>query len=327
RAGGGVASGGGDAVGIVYVAGNIIDGTAPAGTAGGATISKLIEDAVANDDIKALVLRVDSGGGSALASEEIRQALLVAKSEGLPVVASLGPVAASGGYWVATGADTIVAQPSTITGSIGVFAVVPTFERALTELGIGTDGVKSTPYSGAPDLLGGFNSETRAFLQLGVEDIYRRFLSIVSDARDMPVARVDEVGQGRVWSGGAARQLGLVDRFGSLDDAVAVAEEAAGFDAGTLRRVDVETPPPLAVRILKRFTTTEAPAAARGGADLAVQRARFAASAAAANALAVADGPTLQARCLSCDTLVPGAFTAPTVDGGQFAAFVRAFIK
>ncbi len=126
----------GPAVGVVYVTGDIVDGEAPRGTAGGTTIARAIADAVAdNDDLKALVVRVDSGGGSVLASEEIRQALIDAKKQGLPVVASFGPVAASGGYWLSTAADEIYAMPSTITGSIGVFAIIPSFNRSLAELG------------------------------------------------------------------------------------------------------------------------------------------------------------------------------------------------
>ena len=156
----------GDAVGVVYVTGNIVDGEAPRGTAGATTISRAIARAVSdNDDIKALVVRIDSGGGSVLASEEIRQALIDAKKDGLPVVASFGPVAASGGYWVATAADEIIAQPSTITGSIGVFAIIPSFDRAIGRLGISADGIKTTPYSGEPDILRGIGPETRVVLQ------------------------------------------------------------------------------------------------------------------------------------------------------------------
>ncbi|MGB7404156.1 MAG: signal peptide peptidase SppA, partial [Pacificimonas sp.] len=256
---------GGDSVGIVYVAGDIVDGEAPAGTAGGATIAALIERAVADEDVKALVVRVDSGGGSVTASEDIRQALVTAREEGLPVIASFGPVAASGGYWLATAADQIVAQPSTITGSIGVFAVIPTFQKALGEIGLNADGVETTPFSGAPDILGGLNVETEDMLQLSVEDIYRRFIGLVATARKLTPERVDEIGQGRVWSGAAARQLGLVDSFGTLDDAIALAEAAAGYDVGDLRRIDVEEQPSLPMQLLEEFFVGEEAPTVRGG--------------------------------------------------------------
>ncbi|MHB9879803.1 signal peptide peptidase SppA [Pacificimonas sp. ICDLI1SI03] len=297
----------GDAVGIVYVAGSIVDGEAPAGTAGGTTIANLIEDAIADDDIKALVVRIDSGGGSVMASEEIRQALLSAKAEGIPIVASFGNVAASGGYWVATAADQILAQPSTITGSIGVFGIIPTFERTLADLGVTTDGIETTPYSGAPDIFGGLNPETQELFQLGVEDIYGRFLGVVADARDMDAARVDQIAQGRVWSGGAARQLGLVDRFGTLDDAVAVAEELAGFGTGDLRRVDVETPPPFAIQLIENFFSADQEAAPRAALDLAMLRSRANAVSQLQEALTVANGAGVQATCLECTGLRPVA--------------------
>ena len=290
---------GGDAVGIITVAGTIVDGEAPAGTAGGETIANLVKSAVADGDIKALVVRIDSPGGSAFASEQIRQALLSAKVEGLPVVASFGPVAASGGYWVSTGADVVVAQPTSITGSIGVFSVVPTFERTLAELGINVDGVQATPLSGAPDILGGLSEPTEQLLQLSVEDIYRRFIALVSESRGLTPERVDEIAQGRVWSGGAARQLGLVDRFGSLDDAVAIAEEAAGFEVGELRRVFVREPQPFPIALIEEFMQAGAPAA-EGPVDLALAVRRAELGGAISAAAEVATGPAVQVRCLAC---------------------------
>ncbi|MBV7257922.1 signal peptide peptidase SppA [Pacificimonas sp. WHA3] len=298
----------GDAVGIIYVAGTIVDGEAPAGTAGGATIAALIEDAVADEDVKSIVVRIDSGGGSVTASEDIRQALLTAKAEGIPIVASFGNVAASGGYWVATAADQIIAQPSTITGSIGVFGIIPSFERTLADLGVNADGIQTTPYSGAPDIFAGLNPETKELFQLGVEDVYRRFIAVVGEARGLDAARVDAVGQGRVWSGGAARQLGLVDRFGNLDDAIAVAEELAGFEAGELRVKDIETPPPFPIQFLENFMTSDTDAdRPRGALDLAVRRARMAAAGQLGEALGIATGPTVQATCLECSGLRPAA--------------------
>ena len=155
-------------IGVVTIAGTIVDGTAGPGTAGGDTIARQIEDGVRNKGIKALVVRVDSPGGSVLASERIRQALLEAKSKKIPVVVSMGSVAASGGYWVSTPADFIYAEPSTITGSIGVFGVLPSFQGTLQKLGVGADGVKTTALSGEPDLLKGPSPEASQLIQTGV---------------------------------------------------------------------------------------------------------------------------------------------------------------
>lgn len=295
----------GDAVGIVYVSGNIVDGEAPRGTAGGHTIARAIADAVAdNSDIKALVVRVDSGGGSVLASEEIRQALIDAKKEGLPIVASFGPVAASGGYWVATAADEIIAQPSTITGSIGVFAIIPSFNRTLAEVGIGTGTVKSTPFSGEPNIIEGLSPDTRTILQSGVEDIYRRFTTLVSTARKLPIAEVDRIGQGRVWAGTTAEQLKLVDRMGGLDVAVAAAARRAGLK-GEVRTVDIEREESPIVALLsglfgpgeEQEQVSRDPYAKIAGAS------RLQLLAAIGDMKTIAGGPTMQAACLECGGL------------------------
>ncbi|MFZ4110772.1 MAG: signal peptide peptidase SppA, partial [Polymorphobacter sp.] len=292
----------GPAIGVVYVTGDIVDGEAPRGTAGGTTIARAIAKAVAdNDDLKALVVRVDSGGGSVLASEEIRQALIDAKKQGLPVVASFGPVAASGGYWLATAADEIYAMPSTITGSIGVFAIIPSFNRSLAALGIGVDGVKSTPYSGEPDLLAGLSPETRVILQASVEDIYRRFTGLVATARKLPIAEVDRIGQGRVWAGNTALRLKLVDKLGGLDAAVVAAAARAGLK-GKVRTIDIERPESPLVAL---FRGVMGP----GEEQEQVSRDPFAKLAAASqlrllaavgDMRAIAQGPTMQAACAEC---------------------------
>jgi protease IV len=293
--------GGGDAIGIVYVAGEIVDGEAPSGMAGGETISGLVQDALADESIKALVVRIDSPGGSVTASEQIREALALAKAEGLPVVASFGPVAASGGYWIATAADEIYAQPSTITGSIGVFAVIPTFQRTLADLGVNADGVKSTPYSGAPDIFAGLTPEVSALLQASVEDIYGRFMRIVGTSRNLPVERVNAIGQGRVWDGGTARQLRLVDRFGGLDAAVAAAAKRAGLDPAKVRTVDIELSPPLPLQLLTgMFGTGSGEAAPTDAMGRLVRSQQLRGLAALGEAARVAAGPTMQARCLAC---------------------------
>jgi len=209
----------GDAIGVVTIAGEIVDGEAGPGTAGGDRIAKVLDEAL-SDDLKGLVVRVDSPGGSVLASEEIRRAILRHKAKGIPVAVSMGNVAASGGYWVSTPATRIFAEPDTITGSIGIFAVIPTFERLAAKWGVSSDGVKTTPLSGQPDLIGGLPPEADALMQTYIENGYSDFIGRVSEARKLTPARVDEIGQGRVWDGGTARQIGLVDQYGGLSDAL-----------------------------------------------------------------------------------------------------------
>jgi protease-4 len=224
-------AGKGKPIGVITIAGEISDGSAGPGEAGAERISRLLDDAL-DDDLAALVVRVDSPGGTVTGSEAIRRAILRQKSRGIPVVVSMGNVAASGGYWVSTTGDRIFAEPETITGSIGIFGVVPTFEDALAQWGVTSDGVRTTPLSGQPDLLGGLTPETEALLQSSVDFGYRRFLDLVSKARKLPVERVDEIGQGRVWDGGSARQLGLVDQFGGLQDALDYAATQAKLKKG-----------------------------------------------------------------------------------------------
>ncbi len=222
---------GGAAIGVVTVAGDIVDGDAGPGTAGGQRIADLLDEALAQD-FKALVVRVDSPGGSVLASEEIRRAILRHKSRKIPVAVSMANLAASGGYWIATAGDRIFAEPDTITGSIGIFAVVPTFQRAAADIGINADGVRTTPLSGQPDFIGGFTPELDQVIQAQIENGYSDFLARVAQARKMTPAAVDRIAQGRVWDGGAARQVGLVDQYGGLDDALAWAAGRAGLKEG-----------------------------------------------------------------------------------------------
>ena len=214
----------GGSIGVVTIAGEIVDGDAGPGTAGGTRIADLL-DAALEDDLSALVVRVDSPGGSVLASEEIRRAILRHKARDIPIAVSMANVAASGGYWVSTPADRIFAEPETITGSIGIFAVIPTFEDLAAEIGVNTDGVRTTPLSGQPDLIAGFTPEIDAILQASIENGYADFLSRVSEARNLSLDQVDNIAQGRVWDGGAARQIGLVDQYGGLEEAI---EWAAG---------------------------------------------------------------------------------------------------
>ncbi|RDC59221.1 Protease [Alteripontixanthobacter maritimus] len=216
----------GSAIGVVTIAGTIEDGDAGPGTAGGARIARILDEAL-DDDLAALVVRVDSPGGSVTASEQIRLAILRHKQAGTPIAISMGNVAASGGYWVATPGDRIFAEPETITGSIGVFAVLPTFERAAEYWGVTSDGVKTTPLSGEPDFVGGFAPEVETILQSGVEHQYGEFIKLVAKARKLTPEAVDRIGQGRVWDGGAARQIGLVDQYGDLPQALEWAAQKA----------------------------------------------------------------------------------------------------
>ncbi|MDP5102986.1 MAG: signal peptide peptidase SppA [Erythrobacter sp.] len=218
----------GKAIGVVTIAGEIVDGDAGPGVAGGTRIADVLNEAL-DDDLAALVVRVDSPGGSVTASEEIRRAIQRFRDRKIPVAVSFGNIAASGGYWVATPGERIFAQPETITGSIGVFAVVPTFEGSAARLGVNADGFRTTPLSGQPDFLAGFSPEMEAILQASIGGTYTDFLSLVSKARKMPTDKVDAIAGGRVWDGGTARQLGLVDEFGGLQEALSWAAAKAGI--------------------------------------------------------------------------------------------------
>ena len=218
-------------VGVITAKGVIYDGEQPGGSVGGDTLAALIVEARENKDIKALVLRVDSPGGSAFASDVIRQELRETQATGIPVVVSMGSVAASGGYWIAAGADEIWASPTTITGSIGVFGMLPTFEESLSALGVYNDGVGTGEFSDLYQLGRPLSERANVAIQLGVEHIYREFLTLVAEGRDSTVESVDNIAQGRVWTGKRAQELGLVDKLGSLDDAVAAAATLAQLDS------------------------------------------------------------------------------------------------
>lgn len=302
----------GDAIGVVTIAGEIVDGEAGPGRAGGDTVARLVLKGLAEKKLKALVVRVDSPGGSVLASETIRQAILQAKAQGLPVIVSMSGLAASGGYWVSTPADMIFAEPNTITGSIGVFGVIPTFENALSKIGVTADGVRTTPLSGQPDVFGGTTPEFDTILQSSIEDIYRRFVGVVSASRKLPPARVNEIGQGRVWDGGTARQIGLVDRFGGLKDAIAEAARRAKLDPAKVRTVYLEKEPGWAAQIAEAWQREQD--RDKGSEDAALGSdlfARIAADRRASLAQAAGDvrrlltGQSVQARCLECAGFAP----------------------
>jgi protease-4 len=218
-----------DKVAILVAKGNILDGTQKPGTIGGDSTAKLLRKARNNDDVKAVVLRVDSPGGSAYASEIIRQEVELLKKAGKPVVASMGTYAASGGYWISAPADKIYAAPSTITGSIGIFGMMMTFEDSLSKMGIYTDGVGTTDIAGfgpTQALTPGMAS----LFQLSINRGYQEFIQLVATNRDMTLDEVDAVAQGRVWSGKKAKELGLVDELGNLTDAVVAAATLAKLE-------------------------------------------------------------------------------------------------
>ena len=188
---------------------------------------QLIREAREDESVEALVVRIDSPGGSAFASELIRQELELTQQAGKPVIASMAGVAASGGYWVAATADRIYAHPTTITGSIGIFALVPSFEESLSGIGVTGDGVGSSPLSGGLNPLQGVSEPMQRVLQAIIERGYRRFIGLVAQGREMTPEAVDEIGQGRVWLGSRALDLGLVNELGGLDEAIAGAAELA----------------------------------------------------------------------------------------------------
>jgi protease-4 len=214
-------------VGVISAEGPIVMGRQSQGAIAADTVRSLIRKARRNDDIRALVLQVNSPGGSAFASEMIRQELELLQLAGKPVVVSMSNVAASGGYWIAATADRILARPTTITGSIGVFGLIPTFEDSLAEIGVTSDGVGTTPLSRAFDPFSGLSSEMATILQLNVARTYEQFLNLVARGREMTPEGVEEVAQGRVWTGNRALNLGLVDEIGGLEDAIDLAAELA----------------------------------------------------------------------------------------------------
>ncbi|EMN7213065.1 signal peptide peptidase SppA [Vibrio vulnificus] len=218
-----------DDIAIVVASGTIMDGQQPRGTVGGDTVAGLLRQARNDDKVKAVVLRVDSPGGSAFASEVIRNEVQALKDAGKPIVVSMSSLAASGGYWISMSADKIIAQPTTLTGSIGIFSVITTFEKGFNKLGIYTDGVGTSPFSGEGISTGLSKGASQAF-QMGIEHGYQRFISLVGNNRDLSLDAVDKVAQGRVWTGYDALQHGLVDQIGDFDDAVAEAAKMAQLE-------------------------------------------------------------------------------------------------
>jgi protease-4 len=214
-------------VGIVVAAGEILDGHQPPGTIGGESTADLLREARYDTAVKAVVLRVDSPGGSMFASEQILREVQTLRKAGKPVVVSMSTYAASGGYYISAAANQIFASPTTLTGSIGVFSVVPTFQRTLEKLGVKVDGLGTTPLAGDMRQDRPLTAATRQILQSSVDHAYAEFLRRVGDGRKKPVEDVDKIAQGRVWAGVDAQRIGLVDHLGGLKDAIDAAAKLA----------------------------------------------------------------------------------------------------
>ncbi len=217
-------------VGVIVAKGTIMDGKQPAGTIGGDSLARLIQSAQHDDSIHALVLRIDSGGGSAFASEIIRQALKTFQTTHKPLVVSMGSIAASGGYWIATPADEIWATPATLTGSIGIFGLYPSIHNALPPFGLHSDGLGTTALAGFMRIDRPLPPLAAGIIQASIDNGYQTFIDIVATGRDMDKTTVASIAQGRVWSGVDAKRLGLVDKLGTLHDAIASAAKLAQLE-------------------------------------------------------------------------------------------------
>jgi protease-4 len=217
----------GNKVAYIVASGEILPGEQAPGTIGSDTLAAQLREARYDDDVKAVVLRIDSPGGSTFASEVIRREVAELRADGKPVVASMSTLAASGGYYIAMDADRIVASPATLTGSIGIFAMFPTFQRSLERLGVHVDGVGTTALSGEFSPIRPMSDGTRDVLQQSIDHEYERFITLVAKSRKKEVAAVDRIAQGRVWSGADAKRLGLVDQLGGPEEAIELAAKLA----------------------------------------------------------------------------------------------------
>ncbi|KPF62922.1 signal peptide peptidase SppA [Porphyrobacter sp. AAP60] len=310
----------GKAIGIITIAGEIVDGEAGPGTAGGKRIADALDEAL-DDDLAGLVVRVDSPGGSVTASEEIRRAIQRYRDRKIPVAVSFANIAASGGYWVSMPGERIFAQPETVTGSIGVFAVVPTFENAADRIGVNADGFRTTPLSGQPDFIGGFSPEFEAIMQASISGTYTDFLDLVSKGRKQPVEKIDAIAGGRVWDGGTARQLGLVDEFGSLEDAIAWVAGKAEAKDGKWHAVylgeSVESYDSLIRQLL---TSSAGPAPVSNGGDIFALAGRNngdVLNRVARDAARLMGTRGIQAYCIECPATAPIVAKAPRLEASD----------
>lgn len=220
-------------IAVIVADGQIIDGAEKPGMVGGNTTAALLRDARFDENIKAVILRVNSPGGSAFASEMIREEIVALKEAGKPVVASLSGIAASGGYWISVSADKIIAQPNTITGSIGIFGMYASVENLLAKIGVHSDGVTTTPYAGISPVRP-LSDKLAAIVQLNIENGYQKFIGLVSQYRNMSLQEADSVAQGQVWTGADARRLGLVDELGDFNAAIESAKTLANIEDAEL---------------------------------------------------------------------------------------------
>jgi protease-4 len=246
-------------VAVIVASGTILDGVQPSGTIGGDSLGNLIRDVRADDDVKALVLRVDSGGGSAFASDVILRELQVFQETNRPVVVSMGSVAASGGYWISMAANEIWASPTTLTGSIGVGATIPTIPRTLDMLGVHVDGVGTTELSGAFEITRPLGEGVKGLIAQSIQSTYAEFIGKVAEHRSRSVEEIDAAAQGRVWVGTDALDRGLVDRLGTLTDAIESAAELAGLEDGAYAVDYVEQDLSFAERVALALTAEALP--------------------------------------------------------------------
>lgn len=289
---------------VITAAGVIVDGEAPVGeAAGGDTIAALLKKAREDEDAKAVVLRIDSPGGSAFASDIIRDEILALKAAGKPVIASMGSLAASGGYWIAASADEIWAAPTTITGSIGIFGYFNTFEQTASEVGVFVDGVGTTELS--PILatgIGPLPANAADIIQQSTENGYDRFLTIVGEGRGLDKTYVDSVGQGRVWIGEKALELKLVDKLGGYDDAIKAAAERAGLEKwDVVDYRETRTPFEIFLGNLSSQALAKVKLREQNRASGVVTKALNAAEKQAAFFESFNDPNAIYARCLSCE--------------------------
>ena len=257
-------------VAVVVAEGAISGGKQPAGNIGGESTAALLRAAREDESVKAVVLRVDSPGGEVFASEQIRREVVALKAAGKPVVSSMGDMAASGGYWISMDADAIFADASTITGSIGIFGMIPNLARTLDKVGVRTDGVATTRYAGAFDPTRPMEPGVARVIQSVIEKGYGDFVGGVAAGRDMTIEQADEVARGRVWTGEQARERGLVDSIGGLREAIADAAQRAGLgeaDSWRLRYIEKEGTP--FEQFLAQLGSTPAAAALMGRTGLA----------------------------------------------------------
>lgn len=247
-------------VAVIVASGTILDGQQPPGSIGGDSLAELIRQARDDEHVKALVLRVDSGGGSAFASDVILRELQVFQESNRPLVVSMGSVAASGGYWISMAANEIWASPTTLTGSIGVGATIPTFQRLLDRFGVHVDGIGTTELAGAFDATRELDDGVKGLIGQMIRQTYGDFIGKVAEHRQRTVGEIDSVAHGRVWVGTDALERGLVDRLGTLPDAIASAAELAGLESGGYGVEYIEPQLGFGERLVLELTATVMPA-------------------------------------------------------------------